>query len=230
MERQELDPRRQETLGLSGDNSVPLMSLGELLPGIERGFKIHKGKVRESVGLGENLLMVATDRISTFDVVHPNGIPDKGSVLTQMTLRWLDLLGGVVPNHLVTAKIEEFPEPFNNIEALRERAILVKKLRMILIECVVRGYITGSAMAEYTESGSVCGIKLPSGLVESERLDEPIFTPSTKATVGHDENINFEMMEAIIGVLRIPGVNGRLHPRYWMFLLLLLGFPEALRR
>lgn len=175
-----------------------LMSLIEVFPDIEGDFKIHKGKVRDSVDLGEKLLMVATDRISTFDVVHPNGIPDKGTILTQMTVRWLDLLSGVVPNHLVTAKIEEFPEPFNNKEALRERSILVRKLRMIPIECVARGYITGSAMAEYRESGRVCGIQLPSGLVESQRLEEPIFTPARKATVGHDENIDFERMVTIV--------------------------------
>ncbi len=195
--QQELNPQRQEVLGLQRDGSTPLMSLEELLPGIERDFKVHKGKVRESVDLGEKLLMVATDRISTFDVVHPNGIPDKGKVLTQMTLRWLDLLGGVVPNHLVTAKIEEFPEPFNG-ESLRGRSMLVEKLRMIPIECVVRGYITGSALAEYKKTGAVCGINLPEGLIESQRLNEPIFTPSTKATVGHDENIDFERMVEII--------------------------------
>jgi len=206
MARQELNPRRQDTLGLSGDNSVPLMSLEELLPGIERDFKIHKGKVRENVDLGEKLLMVATDRISTFDVVHPNGIPNKGPILTQMTLRWLDLHKGVIPNHLVTAKIEEFPEPFN-IELLRGRSMLVEKLRMIPIECVVRGYITGSAMAEYKKTGAVCGINLPEGLVESQRLEEPIFTPSTKATEGHDENIDFERMVSIIGQ-NFPDLDG----------------------
>jgi len=174
-----------------------LMSLIEVFPDIEGDFKIHKGKVRDSVDLGEKLLMVATDRISTFDVVHPNGIPDKGTILTQMTLHWLELLKRVVPNHLVTANVEEFEEPFNK-EALRSRTMLVKKLTMIPIECVARGYITGSAMAEYRESGRVCGIQLPSGLVESQRLEEPIFTPATKATVGHDENIDFERMVTIV--------------------------------
>jgi len=181
------------------ENSArPLMSLAEILPDIDRSFRIHKGKVRDSVDLGEKLLVVATDRISTFDVVHPNGVPNKGIMLTQMTLHWLDLLGKVIPNHLLTAKIEEFPEPFNK-DAPRDRSILVKKLRMIPIECIARGYITGSAMAEYRKSGSVCGIQLPHGLIESQRLEEPIFTPSTKATVGHDENINLESMETIIG-------------------------------
>lgn len=189
MAQQELNPR---------DRYSPLMSLEELLPGIERDFKIHKGKVRESVDLGEKLFMVATDRISTFDVVHPNGIPDKGKILTQMTISWLDLLGGVFPNHFVTAKIEEFPEPFNR-ESLKDRSILVKKLRMIPVECIARGYITGSAMAEYKDTGAVCGINLPVGLVESQKLEEPIFTPSTRATEGrHDENISFERMVAII--------------------------------
>jgi len=207
MSQEKLNPRRQDILGLPGNISAPLMSLVELLPDVEKDFRIHKGKVRESVDLGENLLMVATDRISTFDVVHPNGIPGKGTILTQMTVRWLDLLGGVVQNHLITAKIEEFPEPFN-IEALRGRSMLVKKLRMIPIECIARGYITGSAMAEYGRTGAVSGIKLPSGLVESQKLEEPIFTPSTKATVGHDENIDFERMEAIIRG-NFPGLDAR---------------------
>lgn len=198
MAQQELNPRGQDALRLPGNNPTVLMSLGELLPGIEKDFKVHKGKVRESVDLGDRFLMVATDRISTFDVVHPNGVPGKGEILTQMSLRWLKLLSGFLPNHLITANFEEFPEPFNQ-ESLKERSILVNKLRMIPVECIARGYITGSAMAEYKRDGSVSGIELPTGLVESQRLDDPIFTPSTKATVGHDENINFEGMIAIIG-------------------------------
>ena len=198
-------------------NSTPLMSVGELLPDIEINFKIHKGKVRESVDLGENLLMVATDRISTFDFVHPNGISGKGRILTQMTLRWLDLLGSVVPNHLITAKIEEFPEPFNNKEALRGRSILVRKLRMIPIEFIARGYITGSALAEYRRTGAVSGIELPSGLVESQKLEEPIFTPSTKATVGHDEKERLFLGDEVI----TPGSS-----RFWDAALYQPGRPQ----
>ena len=197
MSQQEFDPQTGDTLRKPRDNFPPLMSLGEIFPGIDRDFRIHRGKVRESVDLGDKLLMVATDRISTFDVGHPNGIPGKGEILTQMTLSWLNLLGRIVPNHLITANAQEFPEPFNN-NALAGRSILVKKLRMVHIEGVARGYITGSALAEYGKTGAVCGIRLRSGLVESERLDEPIFTPSTKATVGHDENIDFERIVAII--------------------------------
>ena len=187
---------RQDILGVSGDPK-PLMSLAEILPGIERDFEIHRGKVRDSVDLKDKLLVVATDRISTFDVVHPNGIPNKGTILNQMTLRWLGLLGGIIPNHLVTANTEEFPDPFKK-DQLEGRSMLVKKLKMIPIECIVRGYITGSAMTEYGRTGNVCGIKLPPGLVESQRLEEPIFTPSTKASVGHDVNISFDFMIEII--------------------------------
>lgn len=196
MSQQELNPQRHEILPEPNDAS-PLMSIGELFPGIERDFRIHKGKVRESVDLGESLLTVATDRISTFDVVHPNGIPDKGKILTQMSLRWFDLTRGVIPNHLLTVNTEEFPEPFNN-ESLKDRSMLVKKLRMVPIECIARGYITGSAMEEYKENGTVSGIKLPPGLVEAQKLEEPIFTPSTKATEGHDVNIDSEEMVSII--------------------------------
>lgn len=173
----------------------PVMSLSEIIPGIEENFKVHKGKVRDSVDLGDQLLIVATDRISTFDCVHPNGIPGKGEILTQMTVRWLNGLG--VPDHLITADIQEFPKTFNN-ESLRGRSMLVDKLNMIPIECIVRGYITGSAWSEYKKTGAVCGIELPAGLVEAQKLDKPVFTPSTKATSGHDENIDFEKMEVII--------------------------------
>lgn len=173
--------------GITGE-SKPVMSVTELLPGVESNFKIHRGKVRDSVDLGDKLLVVATDRISTFDSVHPTGIPDKGKVLTRMTLKWLDLLG--VPNHLVKGDFVA--------ESLRDRSMLVEKLQMIPIECIVRGYITGSAWSEYRETGAVSGIKLPPGLVEAQKLDEPLFTPSTKAVVGHDENIDFATMAGII--------------------------------
>lgn len=196
MSQQELNPHRREITSGPNDAS-PLMRVENIFPGIEGGFRIHKGKVRESIDLGEELLMVATDRISTFDVVHPNGIPGKGVILTRMSLRWFDKLKGVIPNHLITGNSEEFPEPFNNA-SLKDRSMLVQKLRMIPVECIARGCITGSAMSEYNKFGTVCGIKLPPGLVESQKLEQPIFTPSTKATVGHDVNIDSEGMISII--------------------------------
>lgn len=186
---------RQDILGTP--QSTPLVSISELFPNIERNFSIRKGKVRDSVDLGDKLLFVATDRISVFDVVLPNGIPQKGVILNQMTRDWLDLLGGLTPNHFITVNTEEFPEPFNN-PSIQGRSVLVKKLRMMPTECIVRGYITGSALVEYMRIGAVCGISLPSGMVESQKLDKPIFTPSTKAIEGHDENIDFETMVALI--------------------------------
>jgi phosphoribosylaminoimidazole-succinocarboxamide synthase len=146
---------------------------------------IARGKVREIYELGGDLLMVASDRISTYDVVHPNEIPDKGNVLTGLSVLWFDLTGEIVPNHLLSAT-DGVPED------LRGRALRVKRLEMLPVECVVRGYITGSGWKDYQRSGSVSGVELPPGLQESERLPEPIFTPSTKATEGHDEAIDFE--------------------------------------
>jgi phosphoribosylaminoimidazole-succinocarboxamide synthase len=154
------------------------------------------GKVRDVYRVdNEHLLFVATDRISAFDYVLATGIPNKGKVLTQLSLFWFDLLRDIVPNHLVTADVEQYPailHPYK--EQLRGRSMLVVRADMVAIECVVRGYISGSAWKEYKETRSVCGISLPSGLRESDQLPEPIFTPATKALSGHDENISFERM------------------------------------
>jgi phosphoribosylaminoimidazole-succinocarboxamide synthase len=159
-----------------------------------------QGKVRDIFEAGPDLLMVATDRISAFDVVLPQPIPGKGQVLSGTTLHWFGLTGDIVANHLLTADVGEFPEPFADRYAdLAGRAMLVKRAQMVPIECVARGYITGSGWKEYRQSGSVCGIPLPEGLVESERLPEPIFTPATKATTGHDENISLDQAAALIG-------------------------------
>ena len=154
------------------------------------------GKVRDVYRVdNEHLLFVATDRISAFDYVLATGIPNKGKVLTQLSLFWFDLLRDIVPNHLVTADVESYPavlQPYK--EQLRGRSMLVVRADMVAIECVVRGYISGSAWKEYKQGGSVCGISLPPGLRESDQLSEPIFTPATKALSGHDENISFERM------------------------------------
>ena len=153
---------------------------------------IAQGKVRELYDAGpDHLLMVASDRISTYDVVHPTPIPDKGNVLTGLSVFWFDLLENICPNHLVS---------FTDVpESVRGRALLVERLEMIPIECVARGYITGSGWKDYRATGTVCGIELPAGLEESEKLPEPIFTPSTKADVGHDENIDFDRAAEILG-------------------------------
>jgi phosphoribosylaminoimidazole-succinocarboxamide synthase len=154
-----------------------------------------RGKVRDLYSVDDHLLFVATDRISAFDYVLASGIPEKGRVLTQLSLFWFDFLKNVVHNHLVTARVQEYPEPLKKYsEQLRGRSMLVNKAKMIDIECVVRGYISGSAWKEYKTDGTVCGIKLPAGLRESDKLPEPIFTPATKALSGHDENISFEEM------------------------------------
>jgi phosphoribosylaminoimidazole-succinocarboxamide synthase len=154
---------------------------------------IASGKVREMYDAGpDHLLMVATDRISTYDVVHPNPIPGKGTVLTGLSVFWFDRTGRICPNHLVS--YQDVPDE------VRGRALLVEKLEMIPIECVARGYITGSGWKDYQASGSVCGIELPAGLQESEQLPEPIFTPATKAEIGdHDENIDFDRAAEILG-------------------------------
>jgi phosphoribosylaminoimidazole-succinocarboxamide synthase len=158
------------------------------------------GKVRDVYELGsDHLLFVATDRISAFDYVLATGIPHKGSVLTQLSLFWFDFLKDVVPNHLVSADVSRYPKEAQKYdEQLRGRSMLVRRAEMFPVECVVRGYLSGSGWKEYKASGSVCGIKLPSGLRESEQLPEPIFTPATKATTGHDENISFEHMTQLV--------------------------------
>jgi phosphoribosylaminoimidazole-succinocarboxamide synthase len=154
-----------------------------------------RGKVRDLYSLNGHLLFVATDRISAFDYVLASGIPEKGRVLTQLSLFWFDFLKDVVHNHLVTARVEEYPEPLRKYsDQLRGRSMVVNKAQMVDIECVVRGYISGSAWKEYQRDGTVCGIKLPAGLRDSDKLPEPIFTPATKALSGHDENISFHEM------------------------------------
>jgi len=160
-----------------------------------------RGKVRDIYDLGDHLLIVATDRISAFDVVMPNPIPDKGRVLTQLSKFWFDLTKDIVPNHIISADIKDFPpacRPYEN--TLRDRSMWVVKTEVVPVECVVRGYLSGSGWVEYEKTGEVCGILLSKGLVESSKLEEPIFTPATKAEMGeHDENINFERMEKIVG-------------------------------
>jgi phosphoribosylaminoimidazole-succinocarboxamide synthase len=167
------------------------------LPGLKL---VHRGKVRDIYEAGEQLLFIATDRISAFDCVIPNGIPDKGRVLTQMSLFWFDYLKDVVPNHLLTAKVDEYPVELRQFrDQLEGRSMLVKKAEMFPVECVARGYVSGSGWKDYRRTGGICGISLPVGLVESSQLPEPIFTPATKAQTGHDENISFEEAAAVIG-------------------------------
>ncbi len=160
-----------------------------------------RGKVRDIYDLGDRLLIVATDRISAFDVVMPNPIPDKGRVLTQLSKFWFDLTKDIISNHVISTEVEDFPkecQPYK--EDLMGRSMLVVKTEPLPVECVVRGYLSGSGWQEYQKTGEVCGIKLPKGLLESSRLEEPIFTPATKAEVGlHDENISFEKVEKIVG-------------------------------
>src|SRR5207248_1256376 len=160
------------------------------------------GKVRDVYEIGsDHLLFVATDRISAFDYVLATGIPHKGRVLTQLSLFWFDFLKDLVPNHLVTADVNRYPgEVKSYADQLRGRSMLVRRAEMFPVECVVRGYLSGSGWKEYKASGSVCGIKLPAGLRESDQLPEPIFTPAIKATSGHDENIPFDEMVARVGV------------------------------
>jgi phosphoribosylaminoimidazole-succinocarboxamide synthase len=159
------------------------------------------GKVRDIYQLDdEQLLFVATDRISAFDYVLATGIPHKGRVLSQMSLFWFELLSDIVPNHLITADVEKYPQALQKYaDQLRGRSMLVRRAEMFPVECVVRGYISGSAWKEYKATGKVCGIDLPAGLRESDAFPEPIFTPSTKATSGHDENIPFSRMCEILG-------------------------------
>jgi phosphoribosylaminoimidazole-succinocarboxamide synthase len=158
-----------------------------------------QGKVRDIYEAGDALLMVASDRLSAFDVVLPTAIPDKGRVLSGLSLHWFAQTKGIVANHLITADAAEFPEPFRGETELAGRAMLVKRAQMVPIECVARGYLSGSGWKEYQEGGTVCGISLPEGLVESDRLPEPIFTPATKAETGHDINISLEEAGEIVG-------------------------------
>jgi len=157
-----------------------------------------RGKVRDIYDLGDKLLIVATDRLSAFDVVLPTPIPDKGRVLTQLSLFWFNLLKDVIPNHVLSAT--DFPAPFDkHREALEGRSMVVRKTKPLPIECVARGYVSGSGWKDYRATGKICGVALPAGLRESDRLPDPIFTPATKAASGHDENISFEQAAALIG-------------------------------
>src|SRR5712692_9438645 len=159
------------------------------------------GKVRDVYQLGsDHLLFVATDRISAFDYILATGIPNKGRVLTQISLFWFDFLADIVPNHVITADVQRYPESVRKYsDQLTGRSMLVQRAEMFPVECVVRGYISGSAWKEYKATGKVCGIELPAGLKESDAFPEPIFTPATKAVSGHDENIPFEQMGKIVG-------------------------------
>lgn len=164
-------------------------------PGLSLG---GRGKVRDIYEVGDKLLIVATDRLSAFDVVLPTPIPDKGRVLTQLSLFWFEKLAGIVPHHVITAT-DFGGELAPYAEALEGRSMLVRRTEPLPVECVVRGYIVGSGWKDYRKTGAICGIPLPAGLRESDKLPEPIFTPSTKATTGHDENISFEQTVATIG-------------------------------
>jgi phosphoribosylaminoimidazole-succinocarboxamide synthase len=167
------------------------------LSGVERH---GRGKVRDVYSVDGRLLIIATDRISAFDYILPTGIPDKGKVLTQLSIFWFDFLRDLTPTHFLTAQVDEYPQPLPNFRGqLEGRSMLVKRANMIEIECVARGYISGSGWKEYRQHGTVCGIQLPAGLRESDRLPEPIFTPSTKAQSGHDENVSFERVASLIG-------------------------------
>ncbi len=161
----------------------------------------HQGKVRDIYDLGDRLLLVATDRISAFDVVMADPIPDKGRILTQISAFWFRLLADVVPNHLISLDVADFPPACQaHRQTLAGRTMLVRKTRPLQVECIVRGYLAGSGWADYQKTGTICGIPLPPGLKESDRLPEPIFTPSTKAQLGiHDENITFAQAAATIG-------------------------------
>jgi len=167
------------------------------LPGLE---PVARGKVRDIYRFDDRLLIVATDRISAFDYILATGIPDKGRVLTQLSLFWFDFLKDLTPTHVLSANIDDYPEPLRAHRGqLEGRSMLVRRAEMIQVECVARGYLSGSGWKEYRETGSVCGIRLPAGLKESDKLPEPIFTPAIKAQTGHDENISFERAAELAG-------------------------------
>ena len=179
---------------------------------------IHRGKVRDLYEVDDKLLMVATDRISAFDVVMDDPIPNKGKVLTKLSLFWFDFLGDILPNHLITADVEKYPsacQPY--LEELRGRSMLVKKAKPLPIECIVRGYLSGSFWKAYQKDTTVCGFPLPPGMAESDKFEKPLFTPSTKADQGeHDENISIETMEEIVGkeeAVKIADVSIKLYQK-----------------
>ncbi|MDP2941901.1 MAG: phosphoribosylaminoimidazolesuccinocarboxamide synthase, partial [Candidatus Omnitrophota bacterium] len=161
---------------------------------------LKRGKVRDVYDLNDKLLIVSTDRISCFDVVLPTGIPQKGEVLTNLSLFWFEYTKDIVPNHLITAEVDDYPAELSKYnDILKGRSMLVKKAKPIPVECIVRGYLSGSGWKEYQQSQSICGIKLPPGLKESDKLTEPIFTPSTKEDVGHDINVSQDYVEQELG-------------------------------
>jgi phosphoribosylaminoimidazole-succinocarboxamide synthase len=167
------------------------------LTGVERH---GRGKVRDVYSVGDRLVIIATDRISAFDYILPTGIPDKGKVLTQLSIFWFDFLRDLTPTHFLSANVDEYPQPLPNFrDQLEGRSMLVKRAQMIEIECVARGYLSGSGWKEYKQQGTVCGIRLPAGLKESDKLPEPIFTPATKAQSGHDENVSFATVVSLTG-------------------------------
>jgi phosphoribosylaminoimidazole-succinocarboxamide synthase len=175
------------------ETPVTTLDLGSLKPA-------HRGKVREMFDLGDRFLMVATDRLSAFDVILPTGIPGKGKILTALSIAWFNALQDVVPHHYISKDPKEFPKEFQPFrEVLADRSLLVRRAKRLNVECVVRGYLVGSGWKDYQSTGSVSGVRLPSGLRLCDKLPEPIFTPSTKAEKGHDENISFEQMEGIVG-------------------------------
>ena len=177
--------------------SEPNVILETNLPGIKL---LSRGKVRDIYEVGDELLIVATDRISAFDYILPTGIPRKGEVLTQLSLFWFDFLKDVVPTHIITADVDAYPEPLPQFrDQLAGRSMLVTRAEMLPIECVARGYLAGSGWKDYQRTGAVCGVELPPGLQESSQLPEPIFTPATKATSGHDINISFEEAAGMVG-------------------------------
>ncbi len=168
------------------------------LPGVRL---LGRGKVRDNYDLGDNLLIVATDRISAFDYILATGVPDKGRVLTQLSIFWFDFLKDLVPTHFISANVDDFPAPLPRYrDQLEGRSMLVKRAAMIDIECVARGYVSGSGWKDYQRTQSICGIPLPAGLRESGKLPAPIFTPASKAQSGHDENISFDQAAATVGV------------------------------
>jgi len=190
-----MDNTRIKTHSSHSAPDAPLLTLD--LPGVN---KVKSGKVREMFDLGDYFLMVATDRISAFDCIMPNGIPRKGEVLTQLSHFWFDQMNAIVANHRLARSEEPLPPLLKPYESkLARRAMIVKKAQPLPVECVVRGYLAGSGWKEYQQSQTVCGIRLPAGLVESSELPEPIFTPATKAETGHDINISFEQAAQRIG-------------------------------
>jgi phosphoribosylaminoimidazole-succinocarboxamide synthase len=179
------------------DTTESAVLLQTELPGVTL---LGRGKVRDVYALGDKLLIVASDRISAFDYILATGIPGKGRILTQLSVFWFDFLRDVTPTHFIAANVDEYPEALRAWRGqLEGRSMLVKRAKMMDVECVARGYLAGSGWKEYRETGRVCGISLPPGLKESDRLPEPVFTPSTKAQSGHDENISFEKVVAMLG-------------------------------